>query len=205
MSFLDDIDSIDKTEQSWHVEDDGIDLTYDAEFLPIADADRLFQGLLGLPWHRDQMPTPVGLQPFPRLLTWHADEGLTYRYSGVTQPWRDWTPETAEIRDRLEKRLGVRFNGMLGNLYQNERDSISAHADDETDLDPTAPIASVSLGATRRFVVRHRTSRSRHVVDLVHGSLIIMAGATQRVSEHSIPKLKDPCGPRINLTFRRMK
>jgi alkylated DNA repair dioxygenase AlkB len=204
MSFLEDISGIEEP-RSWRVEDEGIDLAYDADFLPTADADRLFEKLMTLPWHRDQMPTPGGLKPFPRLLTWHADEGRTYRYSGVTHPWCAWTPELAEIRDRLETKLGVRFNGVLGNLYQNERDSISAHSDDETDLVPGAPIASLSLGAVRKFIVRHVVNKSRHVVELGHGSLVVMAGATQRVAEHSIPKLKDPCGPRINLTYRVMQ
>lgn len=205
MSFLDDIGGIEEVERSWHVEDDGIDLTYDADFIARADADRLFEKLLLLPWHRDQMPTPAGPKPFPRLLTWHADPGLQYSYSGIVHEWRDWTSELAEIRDKLEERLGIHFNGVLGNLYQNERDSISAHSDDETDLDSTASIASVSLGAVRRFIVKHRTTKSRHVVDLGHGSLIVMAGATQRVAQHEVPKSKSPCGPRINLTFRRMK
>lgn len=204
MSFLDDIESLAVVERKWHVEDEGIDLTYDADFLPSADADRLFEELRTLPWHRDQMPTPAGPKPLPRLLTWHADEGRTYRYSGVTHQWRDWTPELAEIRERLTERLGVRFNGVLGNFYQNERDSISAHSDDESDLVVGAPIASVSLGAVRRFVVVHRESKAKHVVSLEHGSLLVMAGATQRVAQHSIPKSKIPCGTRINLTFRMM-
>jgi alkylated DNA repair dioxygenase AlkB len=203
MTFLDEID----VDRESHILDDGIDLSYDAGFLPPADADRLFQELLSsLPWRGDAMVrTPIGLRPSPRKISWHADEGCSYRYSGVTYAPSSWTSSLSEIRDRLEKRLGVRFNGVLGNLYASERDSVGAHADDEPEIDPDAPIASVSLGATRKFVVRHRTSKARHALALAHGSLLVMAGTTQRVSQHEIPKMKTPCGPRVNLTFRKMK
>lgn len=202
MTFLDEIDA----DRELHVLDEGIDLSYDAGFLSPTDADRLFQDLLsGLPWRGDAMVrTPVGLRPSPRKVSWHADEGYPYRYSGVTHAPSEWTPSLSEVRDRLEQRLGVRFNGVLGNLYASERDSVGAHSDDEPEIDPVAPIASVSFGATRKFIVRHQTSKSRHVLALEHGSLLVMAGATQRVSQHEIPKMKTPCGPRINLTFRKV-
>jgi alkylated DNA repair dioxygenase AlkB len=206
MSFLDEIDGIDDAQRQWHVEDNGIALSYDADFLPSEEADRLFAVLSrSLPWYRDTINMAGGPVAVPRLTSWHADEGRPYRYSGLVHPAQAWTAELNEVRDRLEARLGVRFNGVLGNLYESERDSVSPHADDERDLVALAPIASVSLGAVRQFVVRHRTTKSRHVVDLAHGSLIVMGGATQRVADHAIPKLKTTCGPRVNLTFRLMQ
>jgi alkylated DNA repair dioxygenase AlkB len=71
-------------------------------------------------------------------------------------------------------------------------------------MEEGAMIASVSLGETRDFVVKHMRTRQRHVMPLEHGSLLEMMGETQKVARHSIPKAKKPCGPRINLTFRQV-
>jgi alkylated DNA repair dioxygenase AlkB len=190
--------------RKWDLADDGIQLRYDADFLPQHDADRLFEALkVEIDWHRVVINTPGGPQTVPRMISWHADPGLTYSYSGLTHRWQEWTPALAEVRDRLEARTGVRFNGVLANFYENERDSVSMHADDEEDMEDGASIASVSLGHVREFVVRHNETRAKHIIPLEHGSLILMEGITQRVARHGIPKSRRTCGPRINLTFRR--
>jgi len=79
------------------------------------------------------------------------------------------------------------------------------HADDEPELGPEPVIASVSLGAVRRFCLRHRKRRGlRADLALPHGSLLLMSGATQRNWVHAVPKTPAPVGERINLTFRRV-
>ena len=65
-------------------------------------------------------------------------------------------------------------------------------------------IASLSLGAVRRFQLKHRRSGERVAVDLPHGSCLIMAGATQHHWLHQLPKTTQAVAPRINLTFRAM-
>lgn len=186
------------------IHDYGINLEYQANFIAEEDADRIFEELrTTLPWHRGTIRMPDGEKPIPRMISWHADEPLTYSYSGITHPWRDWTPALINVRDRIERETEIRFNGVLANFYVNEHDSVSPHADDEDGLESGSPIASVSFGAVRDFIVRHTTKKSRHVLPLGHGSLLMMRGDTQKVSQHSIPKLKIPCGPRINLTFRK--
>lgn len=188
----------------WQLSDEGIELRYDADFLPREDADRIFEALkLEIDWSRVVMSTPWGPKTVPRMISWHADPGLTYSYSGLTHPWCDWTPALTEVRDRLIAKTGTPYNGCLANFYENERDSVSMHADDEEDMEEGASIASVSLGHVREFVVKHMVTKARHVVPLEHGSLIGMAGRTQQVSRHGIPKSRRTCGPRINLTFRR--
>jgi len=188
----------------WSLEDEGIDITYDADFLSAEDADRLFKALkTEVDWQRAVVQTPGGPKTVPRMISWHADAGLNYSYSGLTHPWRDWTPAMQEIKSALEQRLGTTFNGCLANFYENERDSVSMHSDDEADMEAGAPIASVSLGSVREFVVKHKETKARHVIPLEHGSLIVMSGATQAVSRHGIPKSRRSCGPRINLTFRK--
>lgn len=188
----------------WSLEDDGIEIDYDADFLSTEDADRLFEALkTEVSWQRAVVQTPGGPKTVPRMISWHADEGLTYSYSGLTHPWQPWTSAMREIKDAVERKTGWLFNGCLANFYENERDSVSMHSDDESDMEADAPIASVSLGAVREFVVKHKETGARHVMPLEHGSLVVMSGATQRVSRHGVPKAKRSCGPRINLTFRR--
>jgi alkylated DNA repair dioxygenase AlkB len=197
-------DALEDEGRQFRIQDDGIDLVYDADFLEEEAADRLFKDLTtALPWHRGAIRMPDGVKPIPRMTSWHADKPLTYSYSGLTHPWKDWTPGLAEVRDRIEAATGERFNGVLANFYENERDSVSPHADDESGLEARSPIASVTLGAVRDFIVRHMRTGSRHVLALGHGSLLLMGGDTQKVSQHAIPKLKHPCGARINLTFRK--
>lgn len=195
---------LENVDRKWQVEENGIDLSYDADFLSPEDADRLFAALMEeVPWRRPRINTPGGRIPKPRQIAWFADNRMTYTYSGQTQPGEVWTPAMAEIRALVEKRLSIPFNGCLANRYETERDSVMMHSDDEATMDISKPIASVSLGQVRDFVIRHNEIKAnRRVLSLGHGSMLVMAGETQKVSRHGLLKSKEPCGPRINLTFR---
>ena len=142
----------------------------------------------------------------PRLTAWYGDPGVSYAYSGAVHDARPWPPEVARLRDRLHDELGVRFNGVLGNLYRDGRDAMGWHSDDERELGPRPVIASVSLGAARRFRLRHRTSADAPSLDLPlqHGSLLVMRGDTQRCWRHCVPRTARTCSARVNLTFRRI-
>jgi alkylated DNA repair dioxygenase AlkB len=142
----------------------------------------------------------------PRLSAWYGDAGSRYRYSGMTMEPHPWTPALQRIREDIEHASGQRYNSVLLNLYRNENDSIGWHSDDEPTLGPTPAIASLSLGDTRTFQFRHRTRKEqkRIAVELTDGSLLLMAGATQRYWQHAINKEKNARGPRINLTFRNI-
>lgn len=197
-------DILDEEASRWSVSEAGLELEYDGSFIPSDDADAFFESLLHeVNWKRPTVQTPGGPKKVPRMISWHADPGLTYSYSGLTHQWQAWTSAMLDIRELLKERTGIEFNGCLANLYENERDSVSMHADDEDDMEPGAPIASVSLGCVRDFVVKHTTTKTRRVVPLEHGSLIIMGGRTQEVARHGIPKAKHACTRRINLTFRK--
>jgi len=197
-------DEIADQSKRWALVEDGIDVSYEADFLTSEDADRLFAALKKeITWKRHVIQTAGGPKTVPRMISWHADEGLTYSYSGLTHPWKAWTPALSEVRGRLASHLGVEFNGVLANFYEDERDSVSPHADDESDMEEGAPIAAVSFGETRDFVLKHMVTGARHAIPVGHGSLLVMAGETQQKARHSIPKMKRSCGPRISLTFRR--
>lgn len=115
---------------------------------------------------------------------------------------RPFTPQLARVRLELEALTGSRFAYVLLNRYRNGRDSVAWHNDRE--VGGLAPvIASLTLGATRAFDLRSKSDRARFVsVDLDHGDLIVMRGATQRNWEHRVPKDARIAGERINLTFR---
>jgi alkylated DNA repair dioxygenase AlkB len=141
----------------------------------------------------------------PRLVSWHGDPHAHYRYSGRTFTPKPWTPELLSLKARVDAAVGVAFNSVLANYYRDGRDSMGEHADDEPELGPAPDnvlIASVSLGARRRFLLRHRRDGTMHEFALGDGSLLVMGGTTQRHFKHRVPRTTAPVGPRMNLTFR---
>ncbi|MEM7409780.1 MAG: alpha-ketoglutarate-dependent dioxygenase AlkB [Myxococcota bacterium] len=145
--------------------------------------------------------------PVPRLLSWHGDPGCSYRYSGQTYPPTPWTPTLLRLRAALFEETGLDFNGVLANYYRDGADSMGWHSDDERELGPSPDdiaIASISLGAERRFRMRHRQDGRGRDGPLPDGSLLLMRGTTQRHWKHSLPKTRRPIGPRLNLTFRML-
>ena len=89
------------------------------------------------------------------------------------------------------------------NLYHYGNEGVQWHSDDEESLEPNSTIASLSLGAERKFSFKHKQTRQTISLVLERGSLLIVKDDTQTNWLHSIPKLKIT-GPRINLTFRTM-
>lgn len=174
-----------------------------AAAIPPAAADALFARLLERIAWRAEVALVMGRRiALPRLTAWYG-EG-TYSYSGIRNDPAPWTAELIQARAVAERCAGAAFNAVLANLYRDGRDSVSWHADDEPAMGDAPVIASLSLGAVRRFRLRHKTIRDLAVgLDLPHGSCLVMAGATQRHWLHQLPKTARPVGPRINLTFRR--
>lgn len=136
----------------------------------------------------------------PRLTAWQGDKA--YTYSGLTLQPAPFSPLVLQIKEAVEAATGRRFNSVLLNYYRNERDSMGMHSDDEAELGPEPAIASVSFGATRTFILRHKQSRHTRKIDLASGSLLLMAGKTQANWSHGINKSARAAGARVNLTFR---
>jgi alkylated DNA repair dioxygenase AlkB len=180
---------------------DGGLLRYDAAFLPPAEADTLFAHLRDtVPWKQEGRPPRM----FPRLTAWYASPGVNYSYSGVTHEAIPWTSELLEVKQRAEAAAGTTWNSLLLNFYRDGRDSIGFHADDEPELGTNPVIGSISLGAQRRFVLKHPASGETLEFNLPHGSLLVMGGTSQHHWRHGVPKTRKPVGPRINLTFRQI-
>ena len=170
------------------------------------DAVVLRQLIAAVPWRAEEIVVWGKRHPQPRLVAWFGDSGSNYTYSGITLAPLPWSPLIADIRSRVEIATGARFNSVLLNYYRDQRDSMGFHSDDEPELGRNPIIASVSLGESRTLVLKHkRLKRAKAVrIDLASGSLLLMKGETQRNWKHGIEKLDHPCGPRVNLTFRRI-
>jgi alkylated DNA repair dioxygenase AlkB len=167
--------------------------------------DQLFAKLhTTLPWRAETI-TMFGRSVMqPRLVCWFGDENCIYTYSGTTMTPQPWTPALQELRHDVQALTGARFNSVLANLYRHERDSMGFHSDDEPELGKNPIIASLSLGAQRMLIFKHRRRKPHPPVrvPLPAGSLLLMKGETQNQWHHGINKQTQPCGPRINLTFR---
>ena len=156
-----------------------------------------------VPWERHHLRLFGREVDSPRLSCWIGDADAGYTYSGTHFTPHPWTPACAELREKISVLCGERYNSVLCNLYRDGRDSMGWHSDDEPELGAQPRIASLSLGATRRFRLRHRRDPDQRLeLDLAAGSLLLMAGATQRNYRHDLPKRARVTEPRINLTFR---
>jgi len=176
------------------------------EYLSAAAADKLFDQLLRqIEWRQEQITLFGKTHRVPRLSCWMADAGLAYSYSNMTMQPVAWLDCVQQLRTRIERDSGHHFNSVLLNYYRDGQDANGWHSDDEPELGPAPLIASLSLGAPRRFRLRHKSGRGSVGVTLGHGSLLLMAGATQRHWQHAVPKTRRPVAPRVNLTFRHIK
>jgi alkylated DNA repair dioxygenase AlkB len=182
------------------------ELQYIPGFLPPDRADALFMNLLeGTPWRQDDIRIFGKTYPQPRLTALYGVSGRTYTYSGITMHPEPFPPALENLRSSIEAQSGQTFTTCLLNLYRDGEDSNGWHADNERELGPNPFIASVSLGQTRAFHLKHRTDPSlRFKLLLEHGSLLIMGGAMQHHWLHQVPKTRKPVGQRINLTFRKI-
>ena len=182
------------------------EIAWDRSWLPAVNANALFDALRdAIPWEVHRIRLFGQDVDSPRLSCWIGDPGAGYRYSGTRFEPHPWPAALQPIRTRLRRELRFEFNSVLANLYRDGRDSMGWHSDDEPELGSQPLIASLSLGATRRFVLKHRIDASRKLaLELPHGSLLVMRGATQSNYRHALPRTARSVGPRINLTFRRI-
>jgi len=155
------------------------------------------------PWEQRHVTVYGKTFPEPRMTCWYGDRG--YSYSSSDRVPLPMTPMLLSLRDEMQDLTKTSFNGVLLNLYHDGRDSVGYHSDNEPELGPHPTIASLSLGAERRFIFKHKTKDIPDVkLDLVHGDVLVMCGETQTHWKHTIPKTQRVVGARINLTFRNI-
>ncbi|MBD2744865.1 alpha-ketoglutarate-dependent dioxygenase AlkB [Coleofasciculus sp. FACHB-1120] len=180
------------------------DIVFYPSLLDEQESDRLLTQLTEtIDWRQDWITIYGRSMPQPRLTAWYANPGVSYTYSGITMHPSPWTRTLLDVKAKAEAVSGVVFNSVLLNLYRDGNDSMGWHSDDEPELGQNPVIGSLSLGGTRRFMLRHRSEKGlKHLLELTSGSFLLMQGTTQHYWQHQIPKTTRPVPPRINLTFR---
>ena len=172
-----------------------------------SSAEEILRRLISdTPWRQESVIVRGRQFAQPRLVAWYGDRESAYSYSGINLAPLPWTDLLLVTRRRVEEVAGSSFNSVLLNYYRDNRDSIGFHSDDEPELGRRPVIASVSLGDERTFVLRHKRLKVLKPVRLLlgSGSFLLMKGETQRHWKHGIAKETRFCGPRVNLTFRRI-
>lgn len=188
------------------IDEIGDGLGYCGRFLPEGQADSLLQELLReVPWQRSEIRLYGRSVLEPRLSCWMGDPEAVYRYSGTAFTPKPWIMPVIQLRREVEDCCGHRFNSVLLNYYRHGRDAMGWHSDDEPELGQWPVIASVSLGAERRFLLREKRQGARALgLTLAHGSLLLMHGDVQERFQHALPRTQKPVDARINLTFRKI-
>ncbi len=181
-------------------------LQYDGQWLSPGDADALSASLRDeVAWEVHRIRLFGREVDSPRLSCWIGDPEASYTYSGTRFEPHPWPASLVAVRDRIAADCGEEFNSVLVNRYRDGRDAMGWHSDDEKELGPRPVIASLSLGATRRFTLKHRRApETKLTLDLANGSLLVMRGDTQSNYRHALPRTAKPVAERINLTFRKL-
>jgi len=190
----------------------GAEIYYDDRFLPPEEATQLFNTLLSkCAWQRHRASFGYTV---PRDEAYYGDPGTHYTYSRREYQPLPWMPELLSLKVHVEETTPVAastnsglpklgYNALLCNLYRDGNDSVGLHADAEPEMGPV--LASISLGAGRLFRLKRENGSIAFSDRLPHGSLLVMAGDTQKLFKHEVPKERGVTQPRINLTFRRVE
>ena len=184
---------------------DGLALYY-GSIIPVDEADNLFDNLLNtIAWKHEEAVVYGKHIITKRKVAWYGDKSFLYTYSKITKEALPWTEELLFIKQIIEEKSGETFNSCLLNLYHNGDEGMGWHSDNESSIKKDSAIASVSFGADRTFLFRHKKTKETVSIHLENGSLLLMKDATQQHWQHSLPKSKKIKEARINLTFRCMK
>ena len=178
-------------------------VNYYKNLLSLNEANSYFNSLLhSIEWKNDQAFIYGKLIITKRKVAWYGDTDFEYTYSKITKRALPWTAELVELKKITEELTGEKFNSCLLNLYHNGDEGMAWHSDAEKVLKKNGAIASLSLGAERKFSFKHKETKETISLILENGSLLVMKGSTQTSWLHRLPPTKLISKPRINLTFR---
>jgi len=176
---------------------------YHGTIMTSAEADHYLQNLLQhIEWKNDEAVIFGKHFVTKRKVAWYGDTDFEYSYSNITKRALPWTKELLQLKKLSESLCGATFNSCLLNLYHSGDEGMAWHSDAEKDLLRNGAIASLSLGAERKFSFKHKESKETVSVLLEHGSLLVMKDETQTNWLHRLPPTKKVNGARVNLTFR---
>lgn len=176
---------------------------YYGEILDTKSADDYYQKLLeSIAWQHDEALVFGKKITTKRKVAWYGDQAFSYTYSKITKHALPWNPQLLHLKEIAEKKTGETYNSCLLNLYHDGSEGMAWHSDGETDLKKEGAIASLSFGAERRFLFKHKKTGEIVEIYLPHGSLLVMKDTTQTHWFHRLPQMARIKTPRINLTFR---
>jgi len=170
------------------------------------DADLWLHKLMqNIDWKNDELVMFGKKIITSRKVAWYANKAFSYTYSNKTKQALIWTPALLELQKIVEEASNQTFNSCLLNLYHHGKESMGWHSDNESELEANGTIASLSLGAERKFMFRHKASKKVIHLLLANGSLLLMKDTIQKHWQHQLPPMAKVSAPRINLTFRNIK
>jgi alkylated DNA repair dioxygenase AlkB len=181
---------------------DGV-VQYYGKIISIEKGNQYMDALLnGIEWKNDEVVIYGKRIVTKRKMAWYGDRPFEYKYSNISRTALVWTEELIALKAIVESHTTETYNSCLLNLYHDGTEGMGWHSDDEKDLKKDGAIASLSLGADRKFAFKHKSDKQTLNVILEHGSILLMKGEVQSRWLHSLPKSTRVLKPRINLTFR---
>lgn len=194
-----DSNSIERINRAQHVLPD---FYYFEQFITESKANALYQQLACLNWQQPTLTVFNKKHKIPRKQIYMGDEGTGYRYSNQLFLPEPWHGSVLNLKNTLNNWFSMQFNAVLLNWYRTGEDKMGWHADNEAELGFSPTIASISLGAVRKFKIRENSTKQVTDLPLANGSCLLMTGRSQENYQHSLPLQKRVVDGRINLTFR---
>lgn len=111
-------------------------------------------------------------------------------------------PSLIEAADVLSAHYGTRYDSLWLNLYRDGRDSTGWHRDRFSCRRAECIVPVLTLGATRRFLIKPRQGGASVGFSPRSGDLVVMGGRSQQDWLHGVPKVAGPVGPRISVNFQ---
>jgi alkylated DNA repair dioxygenase AlkB len=179
------------------------EVNYYGKILDIQNSNSYLEYLLqSIEWKNDEANILGKHIITKRKVAWYGDSNYDYTYSNSTKQALIWTPELLVLKNIVEVKTHTKFNSCLLNLYHDGSEGMAYHSDDEKSLGRNTVIGSLSFGAERKFLFKHKLTKQTTSIILEHGSLLVMKGTTQTNWKHRLPQTTKVTRPRVNLTFR---
>lgn len=183
---------------------DGIALYYE-KAIPENQIKQLFDELFNnISWENERVIMFGKEIITKRKVAFYSDPSIAYTYSSRTKIGLPWKETLIILKNIVESVTKEKYNACLLNLYHNGEESMGWHCDNEKEIVANSSIASLSIGASRKFSFKHKVTKETISIQLGNGSLLEMKGTIQEHWWHSLPKSKKITESRINLTFRQM-
>ena len=127
-----------------------------------------------------------------------AEPRLTAEYPVIAEAPQ---PVLHYLTEVLSAHYGRPYARLWMNWYRDNNDGTGWHADRPQNKLDQAVIPVLSLGATRRFLIRPGAGGPSTAIVTHGGDLVVMGGRCQKDYRHSVPKQKQAAGARLSLNF----